>query len=79
MVPSLALRHWSKHSRILYQSFCVSGSPIRGRHNADSVVAKLLADVLAPRVSDPAPVSTTIRTCVAVSLPYYPRIEIKLT
>lgn len=29
--------------------------------------AKLLADVLAPRVSDPAPVSTTIRTCVAVS------------
>lgn len=28
---------------------------------------KLLADVLAPRVSDPAPISTTIRTCVAVS------------
>lgn len=27
---------------------------------------KLLADVLAPRVSDPAPISTTIRTCVAV-------------
>lgn len=29
--------------------------------------AKLLADVLAPRVSDPAPISTTIRECVAVS------------
>ena len=30
-------------------------------------IPKLLADVLAPRVSDPAPISTTIRACVAVS------------
>jgi len=29
--------------------------------------AKLLADVLAPKVSEPAPVSTTIRNTVAVS------------
>lgn len=29
-------------------------------------IPKLLADVLAPRVSDPAPISTTIRSCVAV-------------
>ena len=30
--------------------------------------AKLLADVLAPKVSEPAPISTTIRNTVAVSI-----------
>lgn len=29
------------------------------------MVANLLADVLAPRVSEPPPISTTIRNCVA--------------
>ncbi|WRT69165.1 uncharacterized protein IL334_006149 [Kwoniella shivajii] len=49
------------HGAILGATALVEAFP----YTVPKFIPKLLADVLAPRVSDPAPVSTAIRTCVA--------------
>lgn len=74
---------WSKLSLIPFPSSCVSWNTLT-RHGlndriAEIITAKLLADVLAPRVSDPAPISTTIRNTVAVSLSTHGCLEMVLT
>nr|XP_019049698.1 proteasome activator subunit 4 [Kwoniella bestiolae CBS 10118]OCF28628.1 proteasome activator subunit 4 [Kwoniella bestiolae CBS 10118] len=49
------------HGAVLGATALVEAFP----YTVPKFIPKLLADVLAPRVSDPAPISTTIRSCVA--------------
>ncbi|KAK8843981.1 hypothetical protein IAR55_006774 [Kwoniella newhampshirensis] len=49
------------HGAVLGATALVEAFP----YTVPKFIPKLLADVLAPRVSDPAPISTSIRTCVA--------------
>ncbi|WVR08974.1 hypothetical protein IAU60_006033 [Kwoniella sp. DSM 27419] len=49
------------HGAVLGATALVEAFP----YTVPKFMPKLLADVLAPRVSDPAPISTTIRSCVA--------------
>ncbi|ORX39177.1 putative membrane protein [Kockovaella imperatae] len=59
--PEYQSRLVELHGAILGATALVEAFP----YTVPKFVPKLLADVLAPRVSEPAPISTTIRSCVA--------------